>query len=75
MKRKVVEDRGGGGGGGSEPSDLGAKIRKKRKTKGKGPRYRDWTISGYDLPHPEVRDGCAALNRAEKGWVGSGGVG
>ena len=40
MKRKVVEDRGGGGGGGSELSDLGAKIRKKRKTKGKNERER-----------------------------------
>jgi hypothetical protein len=33
VKRKVVED--GGGGGGSEPSDLGAKMREKRETKGK----------------------------------------
>ena len=38
MKRKVVEDRGGGGG--SELFDLGAKIRKKRKTKGKNERKR-----------------------------------
>jgi hypothetical protein len=64
----VVEDRGGGGD--SELTDLGAKRRKKRKTKGKGPRYRDRTIFGHDLPHTEVRDGRAALNRAEKGSDG-----
>ena len=33
MKRKVFEEREGGGG--SEPADLGAKIKKKRKKKGK----------------------------------------
>ena len=38
MKRKVVEERGGGGG--SEPSDLGAKMREKRETKGKNKRER-----------------------------------
>ncbi len=38
MKRKVVEERGGGGD--SEPSDLGAKIGRKRIKKGKNERER-----------------------------------
>ena len=37
------------------------------KEKGKGPRYRDRTISGHDLPHTEVRDGDAALSGAKNG--------
>jgi hypothetical protein len=73
VEQKVVDGKGGGGD--LDPTDLDAKIKKKREKKGKGPRYRDRAFFGHDLPHPEVRDGGAALTRAEKGWVGSGGVG
>ena len=39
------------------------------------PCYRDLTISGHDLPHTEVREGHAALNKEENGSDGVGGVG
>jgi hypothetical protein len=51
------------------------KSKEKTKGNGKGPRYRDLTISGHDLPHTEVREGRAALNKAENGSDGVGGVG
>jgi hypothetical protein len=65
MRTKVEEDWDGGGG--SNPTGLGAKIRRKRKRKGKNegematPPRSDHR--GHDLPHPEVRDGGAALKR------------
>jgi hypothetical protein len=44
--------------------------KQKRKAKGEGPRYHNRTIAGRDLPHMEVRGGCAALNGAENGSEG-----
>ena len=77
VETKVVGDSGGGGS--SDPTDLDTKIKKKReknrKKEREGPRYRDRALFGHDLPHPEVRAGGAALTRAERGCVGSGGVG
>ena len=46
------------------------KEKSKEKTKGNGPRYRDLTISSHDLPHTEVREGRAALNKEENGSNG-----
>jgi hypothetical protein len=46
------------------------KEKSKEKPKGNGPRYRDLTISGHDLPHTEVREGRTALNKEENGSNG-----
>ena len=37
-----------------------------------GPRCQDLTISGHDLSHLEVREGCAALSKVEEGSDGLG---
>jgi hypothetical protein len=84
VKRKVGEGGGGGDGGDLDPSDLVDKKRRKEKLTGKtkrkgnesenGLRNRDQTISGLDLPHPEVRAGRAALSTEEKGLGSEGWV-
>ena len=43
--------------------------------RGKGPRCRDRTSSGHDLPHTEVREGRVALNKGKNRSNGIGGVG
>ncbi len=55
--------------------DRKEKSKEKTKGNGNGSRYRDLTISSHDLPHTEVREGCAALNKEENGSNGVGGVG
>ena len=40
--------------------------------RGRGPRCLDRTIAGHDLPHTEVGEGRAALNREANGAVGEG---
>ncbi len=47
--------------------DKKEKAKEKTKVNRNGPRYQDLTISGHDLPHPEVREGHAALSKEEKG--------
>ena len=79
MKRKVGD--GGSGDGDLDPADLVDNKRgkgegsgkTKRKVNGSGLRNRDRTIFGLDLPHVEVRAGCAARN-TEEYCVGVSGV-
>ena len=58
-----------------EPNkDRKEKAKEKTKGNGNGPRCRDLTIYGHDLPHTEVREGRTTLNKGEDGSNGVGGV-
>jgi hypothetical protein len=58
-----------------EPNeDRKQKAKEKTKGNGNGPHCRDLTISGHDLPHTEVKEDHATLNKGEDGSDGVGGV-